>query len=240
MGRSVAPSIGSAPTDTPDVRLVLSSTTIELRGFLKRCTRLRREKLPVQWASSGVFRGVPVLAIANGAGIERAYAAVGVPGLTSVWNLGFCGALDPKLRLGEVVVASQVGPDVPARPESALPAVVGPLYTSSTVVCSAREKLALYRKGAIAVDMEAVGAFRRARELNIPFYAVKCVSDLANEDLWCDYNRALRDDGSIRFSRLAMEAVMRPFTCLPELIRLGKRSLIASERLGEYLAACKL
>ncbi len=87
--------------------------------------------------------------------------------------------------------------------------------------------------------MEASGAFRRAQELQVPFYAVKCVSDLANEDLHCDYNRALRDDGSISFSRLAAEGVSRPFTCLPELFRMGRRSALASERLGEFLAACK-
>ena len=46
------------------------------------------------------------MAIANGAGAERAFAAVLVaPRPSAVCNIGFCGALDESLRVGDIVVA---------------------------------------------------------------------------------------------------------------------------------------
>ncbi len=219
--------------------LFLASVPLELKGLLKRCDTLRREKLPVQWAISGMFRGRPMVAVANGAGIARAYAAVGGPDLEMVCNLGLCGALDPELRVGDVVAATEVGGEPSLAPASSPRCTRGALVTADHVVRSPLEKRSLRLLGGVAVDMEARGARKRATELGVPFYAVKCVSDLADEELHCDFNRALRDDGKIDTVRLAVDALRRPFTCLPELLRLGKRAALCSEKLGEFVASCE-
>lgn len=219
--------------------LFLTSTRIEMRGLLKRCTRIERQNWPVLWSASGYLRGEPILAMVNGAGPERAYAAVGQAAADAVCNIGFCGALDPALRVGDIVLPDEVGGEPIDPPQGSAVAARGPLVTADHVVTTAQEKLALHRAGGIAVDMEARGARQRAKERGLRFYAVKCVSDLAGENLYCDYNRALRDDGSVALGRLAFDALRHPLTCLPELLRLGRRSLLCSERLGEFLASCE-
>ena len=229
------------------MKLFLASTGLEFRGVLKRCARVRVERVRVErtrveWARSGLLQGKPVLMLTNGAGAERAYAAVVAarernPAL--ICNIGFCGALDPLLKIGEIVVAASSNGGAALAVRSRGAHVTGPLVCTDHVVEKVREKRELHEAGFTAVDMESEGALRGARELGIPFYAVKAVSDLASQELHCDYNRALRDDGSIDLINLSLQAVTRPFTCLPDLIRFGKNALLAAERMGEFLASCE-
>jgi nucleoside phosphorylase len=221
------------------MRLFVAADPREFTGFLKRCSNLRPEKLTVHWATSGTFQGKPMLAIANGMGFHRAYAAVMGLRLEMVCNIGFCGALDPALRVADVFVATHVNGQPIGRPRSPLPAAAGPLASIDHVARTAAEKRELYQSGALAVEMEAAGALKHARALGVPFFSVRAVSDLAGETLHCDFQRAVRDDGTIDIIRLAVQAVSRPFTCGPELIRLGRRAVLASERLGEFLASCE-
>ncbi len=224
---------------TPEVLLFVGALPREFTGLLKHCTNVRKENLPVHWARSGELNGTPLLAIANGAGPKRAYAAIAGPDLRAVCNIGFCGALDPALSVAQVVVATCVNGAEIEQPRSRIAAISGHLASIDHVARSAEEKRALWETGAIAVEMEAWGALQAARALRVPFYSVRVVSDSAKETLHCDFNRALRDDGRVNVARLAAQAVMHPFTCLPELLRLGSRSALASERLGEFLAGCE-
>jgi nucleoside phosphorylase len=224
------------------VRLFLASTSLEFRGFLKHCTGVREESVRVVWARSGVLRGEPVLMLANGAGAGRAYDAIEAArdrNAALICNLGFCGALDPALKIGEIVVANSANGEAALLPRSRSPHVTGALVCADHVVEKVSEKRELRDAGFTAVDMESAGALRRARELGIPFYAVKAVSDLASDELRCDYNRVLRDDGSIDLVKLSLQAVSRPFTCLPDLVRFGKNAMFAAERIGEFLAGCE-
>ncbi len=225
--------------DWPNVLLFVGAMPREFTGLLQRCTDVRRERLPVHWARSGQFRGRPMVAIANGAGPKRAYAAVAGPDLQAVCNIGFCGALDPAMRVADVFVATHVNGEAIQLPRSSPPSLRGPLASIDHVARTADEKARLFADGAMAVEMEAAGALKRAQSLNVPFYSIRVVSDLAEETLYCDFNRALRDDGRVQVTRLAVEALMRPFTCLPELLRLARRAAVASERLGEFLASCE-
>jgi nucleoside phosphorylase len=221
------------------VLLFVGALPQEFTGLLKRCTAVRTERLPVHWARSGLLQNRPILAIANGVGARQAYAAVAGPDLELVCNIGFCGALDPALRIADIVVATHVNGEEIRVPHASNAAIRGPLASIDHVAQSAVEKAALRSTGAIAVEMEAAGALKRTQALGVPFYSVRAVSDLAEETLRSNFNRALREDGRVRTSELAFQALMHPFTCLPELIRLGRRSAFASERLGEFLAACE-
>jgi adenosylhomocysteine nucleosidase len=221
------------------VRLFVGAVAQEFTGLLKRCTHLRRERLPVHWAHSGLFQGKPMLAIANGAGPKRAFAAVAGPDLEMVINIGFCGALDPTMEIAQVFVATHVNGQAIDTPRSPLPAATGSLISIDHIARNAEEKQSLRARGAAAVEMEAAGALKRAQSLGIPFYSIRAVSDLAKESFHCDFNLVLRDDGRFDVSRLALQAGLHPFTCLPELLRLNQRAKLASERLGEFLASCE-
>ena len=108
------------------------------------------------------------------------------------------------------------------------------------VAVTAAEKHELRRRtGAAAVDMESAAILQRARECNLPFTAVRAVSDTADQDLPLDFN--LYRDARGRFSRgrIALAALRRPFAAIPGLARLDRDCRRAAEPLGEFLAHCE-
>ncbi len=213
--------------DTADI-LFIASDPLEFTDTVRRWNDVRPVSLPVHWACEGVRRGRRVLAIANGAGAGRARMASDAAaahmhcGVTC--NIGFCGALDPDLRLGDIVVP---GP----APKTSLRFTAGPLFCSDHVVRTPAEKGALRAAGAIAVDMESAG---------LPgAYFVKSVSDLADEGFDNDFNSALLPDGRFSIARLVFGAMKRPLVRFPELVRLRKHTKMACETLGEFIHDCE-
>jgi len=110
---------------------------------------------------------------------------------------GFCGALDPRLEAGDLVLAEGIEDRegrVPIdrrladRAASSL-AARGILATRATllaapgVVGSREEKARLREGGAAAVDMESGPLARFAARRGIPFLALRAVLDSAGEDL---------------------------------------------------------
>jgi hypothetical protein len=87
--------------------------------------------------------------------------------------------------------------------------------------------------------MEAAGVAARARQRGLPFYCVRGVTDLADETLQNDYNKALRPDGHFDTISILASALRNPVVRLPELVRLRRRCLLASHALGSFLADCK-
>ncbi len=95
---------------------------------------------------------------------------------------GVCGALDPSLRPGDLVVASELRGDgepvsCAADLAAALGARVGPIV-SLDHVASRAEKLALRETGALAVDMESYWLARSAGDR--PVAVVRAVVDRAD------------------------------------------------------------
>ena len=87
--------------------------------------------------------------------------------------------------------------------------------------------------------MEAGGVAARALELELPFYCVRAVTDLADESLVNDFNRALRPDGHFDTMSILLGALRNPAICLPELLRLRTRSIQAARALGDFFADCR-
>jgi 4-hydroxy-3-methylbut-2-en-1-yl diphosphate reductase len=106
---------------------------------------------------------------------------------------GLCGAVDPSLRAGDVVLATELrsedGATIPS-PDSALlaeplrrmgvRAATGTVYTASTIL-GRDERLALRDEGVIAVDMESAWIAEAAREL--PVAVLRVVVDTADRRL---------------------------------------------------------
>ncbi len=86
--------------------------------------------------------------------------------------------------------------------------------------------------------MEAAAVARASEELSVPFYCIRAVSDLANEDFANDFNASLMPDGRFSVSRLILRAFGSPVKRFGELIRLSRRTSMASKNLGDFLAAC--
>jgi adenosylhomocysteine nucleosidase len=115
-------------------------------------------------------------------------------GLAGVVSFGLCGALDPQVRVGDVVIGEAVadGGDRfatdaawTARIAAALPqARRGRFACADRPIVSVAEKAELFgATGALAVDMESHLVARLAAANGVPFVVVRGVSDGARSAL---------------------------------------------------------
>jgi adenosylhomocysteine nucleosidase len=231
--------------------LLIASTPMEFRGLRGAgwhpARRLGIGAGAVDWARTIRLASHELLLVANGAGARLAASAVDAACQVfqpdAVISTGFCGALDPQLRVADVVVGTSV---VAAdRRYEALP-VSSEAPHHSGVVCSidhvaqtAEEKRRLRAGGGMVVEMEAAGVAARAEARGLPFYCVRVVTDLAGETMANDFNAALRADGHFDTMIVLTETLRRPFARLPELYRLRQRSVRAARVVGDFFADCR-
>jgi len=92
--------------------LLVAAEPREFDGLLRFCSDVRKPGWPVYWARFGESGGRQLWMVANGAGAAHAGKAVEVayPACLpdAIVSMGFCGALDPALSIGDVFVAKAV------------------------------------------------------------------------------------------------------------------------------------
>jgi adenosylhomocysteine nucleosidase len=217
--------------------LFVAADPRECTGLISHWEHVHPLELPVHWARAGRWKGREVTVVANGAGAERAFAAVLVaPRAAAVCNIGFCGALDESLRPGDIVVATEIRSDTrawPALPPVGPGAATGIVASIDHIAQTAAEKRNLRASGASIVEMEASGTARASEDLGLPFYCIRAVSDPAHEDLVNDFNAALRPDG--KFSVVGLMKQLK----WGELVRLRRRTALASKKLGDFIDAAR-
>jgi len=148
-------------------------------------------------------------------------------------STGFCGGLDPRLKTGDLILASEVyhrgrriavDAGILARARAALGAdridpAVGGLVTADRVVGTVDEKAKLWKEtGAIGVEMEAGSLAAWAEENRVPFLALKAVLDRADRPL------ALRR---------AADAILHPLAA----VRAGRVGFSTGRAIGRGIAA---
>lgn len=154
--------------------------------------------------------------------------------VSGILNTGFCGALEPSLRVGDIVVWGRAPQACAGR------FVSGEISSSDRVVVTAGEKRSLREKtGAIAAEMEAGAVKKIAASWDVPFYCIRAVSDTANEDMPLDFNLYRDSAGRFSLPRIALAAMSRPFSRIPALKRLEANCNVASESLGAFFADCR-
>jgi uridine phosphorylase len=173
--------------------------------------------------------------LANGPGealvLEALREKKDVEGMIST---GLCGALDPALRVGDVVVSGAA--HIQARAQF----VRGEVHTVDHVTVTAAEKRTLRNQtGAIAVDMESAAVARKAAEWNVPYLCIRAVSDRAGDTLPLDFNRYRNARGDFSRTRIAFAAIARPFTVMPQLMEFDRNCRRAADALGDFLADCR-
>lgn len=206
----------------------------EFDGILRRCGT----SSPLDWpgarfARQASWKGDHWLFLANGPGrglVEEVLSSK--PRQVDIMmSTGYCGALQPGQRVGDIVVSGEMPVSSP------IPFVRGEIASLDRVAATATEKRALgLETGAVAVEMEAAAVARKAKEWGVPFCCVRVVSDTAEEDMPLDFNRYRDKEGRFSIARIMLGALARPFTAIPGLMRLDKSCRVAAERLGEFFA----
>ncbi len=162
---------------------------------------------------------------------SRGLAAALARGPSAILSFGVCGALDPGLRVGDLVVAdgvaigdTRLAADAiwTAKLRSALPlAQRGDIAGGDVIVDSPEAKSALRRaSGAVAVDMESHAVARAASNIGIPFAVVRAVSDTADRALPRAAQAGFRTDGEPDVGAVIRALARRPRE-LPALIRVA-------------------
>ncbi len=228
------------------VGLMIGAEPREFSGVVKRA----RSVEPLQWNDAAWARKARIgqgnwswILLANGAGprlvqrmltSETAKYWQGSGQISRLLSVGLCGALDPALRVGDIVVNGTAF----ARATGAF--LEGGIYSVDRVVVEASEKASLYREtGCSAVEMESAAVKQAAEDWGVAYGAVRVVSDRATEELPLDFNDYRDTDGNFQVPRIVWAALRNPFRGLPGLVRLGRNSNTANERLGEFLANCE-
>jgi adenosylhomocysteine nucleosidase len=157
---------------------------------------------------------------------------------------GLAGALKEGLKPGDLIVPLKVRSlrnDASADSDSvsreraiqrgALP--IETLITVDRIVPTAEEKARLAFFGQ-AVDMESARIMSHFAAVGVPVLTIRAVSDSADEDLPIDFDRCLTPQGGIKPMSL-VNAIVRQPSKLPDLVRFGRQSNQAAQRLAGFL-----
>jgi adenosylhomocysteine nucleosidase len=213
----------------------------EFAGLLRHAERVVKLNWPIDFATRIWLNGRAAVLVANGPGPKLAGEAVEIARrheqLSGLVSTGFCGALDPALKLCDIFVATSIlNRDAPINAVTTTRSYqTGRLASQDRVASTAAEKSELHQTGASAVEMEASAVAAQAAEHNLPFYCIRVVSDTAGESLPLDFNQMRDASGRFSTAKILTAALRRP-SVFPGLIELNKRSKAAAQALGDFLA----
>lgn len=206
-----------------------------VRGWKKQTI----DGLSVWRSVQGNCEWVVTLAGAGQPAAARAVAAAEKAGRIDVLvSIGWVGALRKEFAPGKAyrvdgIVDAQTGERFRT---SDAPFLERNWLVTSSTVAGAEEKLRLRESYAAGmVDMEAAAVARLSAMRSLPFYAIKAVSDGADDRL-PDFNRFIDAQGNFQLIRFILFVLVRPWHW-PALIRMGENSKRASRSLADRLRA---
>lgn len=208
------------------------------------CESGRRREFDLFRANIGANEVTVLLTGMGGENAKKAMSTIPLEQHDFCLCTGLAGALDPNLKLGEIVVGrcsesadrtrkTESDPDL-VRFALALGArAVNVFVTSDTIVATGDEKQLLSTSGGV-VEMETNQILAAARQFRLPAVAVRAISDVADEDLPVDFERIADSRGHVKVGGLLKELALHPHR-LPLLVRFGRRSRAAGGALADFL-----
>jgi len=154
---------------------------------------------------------------------------------TLVVSVGFAGALDTSLKVGDVLrPRTVIGVAAGARIE--IESGQGILVSSATVASKDQKSRLAKSYNAIAVDMEAAAVAQGAEARGVEFAAVKAISDAADFSMPARMDCFVAADGTFRSAKFASHVALRPWLW-GTTITLARNSAKASHALCDALAS---
>jgi nucleoside phosphorylase len=185
-----------------------------------------------------VFANGEAALICGGIGAEAARrateAVIREVSPTRALSVGFAGALNLSLKVGDVLVPRTViNATDGARTE--IESGEGILVSSATVASKDQKSRLAKSYNAIAVDMEAAAVAQGAKARAVEFAVVKAISDAADFNLPARMDRFVAADGTFRSTKFAGHVALRPWLW-GKTIALERNSAKASQALCNVLA----
>jgi adenosylhomocysteine nucleosidase len=200
---------------------------------------------------AGKLAGREVAIIESGVGQKAAARATteAIKFYQPKWviSAGFAGGLVERLRRGNIVMADEV---VNAAGETisielrldreSIAATkglhVGRLVTVDSILREPAERRRLAEKhGAIACDMETFAVAAACREQNVPFLAIRIISDAVDDELPPEIELLLKQKSLAGKLGAAAGAFLKRFSAAKDLWKLREDALKASDRLAKFL-----
>jgi adenosylhomocysteine nucleosidase len=185
-----------------------------------------------------VFANGEAALICGGIGAEAARRAteaiIREVSPTRALSVGFAGALDPSLRVGDVLEPRTViNAADSARIE--IESGEGSLVTSATIASKDQKTRLAKSYSAAAVDMEAAAVAQGAAARGVEFAALKAISDAVDFNMPARMDRFVAADGKFRSAKFAIHVALRPWLWA-STIALARNSAKASRALCNALA----
>jgi adenosylhomocysteine nucleosidase len=225
----------------PDI-VIVAALEHEIRPLIRNWSRKTFSHEGRQFTA---YESNYAVAICSGIGPEAgrraAQAAIVTYAPRLLITAGIAGALVPELKTGETIFpAVVIDAGDSSRHQTAIqqaPIAQSPLartvLVSSAQIAGLAEKQRLAKAyGAHAVDMEGAAVARAAQVHQLPFIAIKSISDDVDFEL-PDLNPFIRN-GQIQTARFAFHVTVRPWLW-PRVYRLARNTRIASENLCAWL-----
>jgi hypothetical protein len=200
--------------------LIFAAVRIETRAIAKMLQSPRVGWPAVELHTIGI-RAMRMPPISNAAGVIMA---------------GLAGALDPSLRIGDVVLDAERAETWVTHPCHGSAIHRGAIHTADHLIATPAEKAALFASTrALAVDMEQAIVRAAANAAGVPFIGIRAVSDTADQALNPAVLNLVDEFGRPRAAALAIALARKP-SLIPDLMTLGAASRLAADRLAEALA----
>ncbi len=213
---------------------IIAALEREVSGLTRNSRRIQHSH------SGGLFTFFELensVVVAGGIGLEAARraaeAAVAIYNPIALHSVGFTGALQPNLRVGDIFTPALV---VDSRDGSRTSIDHGEgTLLSYTHIASAQQKAALAQAyAAQAVDMEAAAVAAAARAHGIDFRATKVISDGFDFEM-PDLSSFIDAQGRFRGVSFAMHIALRPWLWL-RTATLARNGNKAAKALTGYLS----
>ncbi len=219
---------------------------IEAGGFIDKLSGSIKTAGAGFVAREGGLAGRRMVAIESGAGREHAAQATEalILGHRPQWviSTGFAGALDERLKQGDILMADSIADDsrrqlaidfkMPPGPHLH----VGRLLTVDRVIDDPGEKRSLGTKhGALAVDMETLAVADVCSREKVRFLSVRVIIDEVDRRLPRDIDVLVKKKSTAGRLGAAAGAIMRRPSSVKDMWQLKEDALVASESLAKFL-----